>query len=199
MNIALTTLTGLFVWSSVATSSVLTPPTASVAIAEPAAPLAAAAAKTIPVRITGYNAVPEQTDGDPFTTASGAFSNPEVVAAVSRDLKADLPFGTVIALEASDKLSGQYCGWELVEHFVGYRVIADTMNARHRERVDILFAEDALVDVRVDGTVKRVNAARALASCGGIKVRVVGRVDIKEIPETQAELAMRVERTLASN
>lgn len=194
----MTALTGFFVWSSVASSSVLTSPPAPMALPEPVAPLTAAPSKSIPVRVTGYNAVPEQTDSDPFITASGAFSNPEVVAAVSRDLRGALPFGTVIALEASDNLTGQYCGWELVEHFVGYRVIADTMNARHVERVDILFAEDAMVNVRVDGTVKNVNAARALASCGGIKARVVGKIDIKDIPDTQAELAMRVQETLAA-
>lgn len=197
MNLALTTLTGLFVWSSVATSSVLTPPSPVESAAEPA-PLAVALEKTFPVMITGYNAVPEQTDGDPFTTASGAYSNPEVVAAISRDLKSGLPFGTVIALEAPEKPTGQYCGWSLVEHLVGYRVVADTMNARHSDTIDILFAEDAMVEVRVDGGFKKVNAARALASCGGIKARVVGKLDIKDIPDTQAELALRVEKTLAA-
>lgn len=39
MDLASTTLTGLFVWSSVATSSVLTPPEAVVAPAEPVAPI----------------------------------------------------------------------------------------------------------------------------------------------------------------
>lgn len=198
MNLASIALTGFFVWSSVASSSALTSPTAPEILPEPVAPLATAPAKTIPVRVTGYNAVPEQTDSDPFTTASGAYSNPEVVAAVSRDLRGALPFGTVVAIEATENLTGQYCGWDLVEHFVGYRVIADTMNARHSERVDILFANDAMVDVRVNGGVKNMNAARVLASCGGIRVRVVGKVDIKDMPKTQAELAMRVEQTLAA-
>lgn len=190
------TLTGLFVWSSFGTSSVITPPSPVEAI-EPA-PLAVAAKKSFTVMITGYNAVPEQTDHDPFTTASGAFSNPEVVAAISRDLKADMPFGTVISIEASGTPSGPYCGWSIVKHLVGYRVVADTMNARHSDKIDILFAEDDMVEVRVDGGIKKVNAARALASCGGITARVVGKIDIKDIPKTQTELAMRVERTLAA-
>lgn len=198
MSIASIALTGFFVWSSVASSSALTPPSIAAATAEPVAALAAVPEKTIPVRVTGYNAVPEQTDSDPFTTASGAYSNPEVVAAISRDLKNQLPFGTVIALEASDTLTGQYCGWDLIDHLVGYRVVADTMNARHSERIDILFPEDALVDVRVDGTVKKVNAAKALASCGGITARVVGKVSIQDMPKTQAELVMRVEQMLAA-
>lgn len=198
MNIASIALTGFFVWSSVASSPVLTSPVIAEILPEPAPALAAAPAKTILVRVTGYNAVPEQTDSDPFTTASGAFSNPEVVAAVSRDIKSQLPFGTVVKLTAPDGATGKYCGWDLVEHFVGYRVIADTMNARHSERVDILFAEDAMVDVRVNGGVKKMNAAKVLASCGGIEVEVVGKLDIREIPKTQAELAMRVEQTLAA-
>ena len=198
MNLASIALTGFFVWSSVASSSVLTNETTPEILAEPVPALAAAPAKTIPVRVTGYNAVPEQTDSDPFTTASGAFSNPEVVAAVSRDIKAKLPFGTVVKITAPDGATGKYCGWDLVEHLVGYRVVADTMNARHSERVDILFAEDAMVEVRVNGGVKKMNAANVLASCGGIEVEVVGKLDIKDIPKTQAELAMRVEQTLAA-
>lgn len=198
MNIASLALTGFFVWSSVASSSVLTSQAPEEILPEPVPALAAAPAKTIPVRVTGYNAVPEQTDEDPYTTASGAYSNPEVVAAVSRDIKAQLPFGTVVKLSAPEGATGKYCGWDLVEHLIGYRVIADTMNARHSERVDILFANDALVDVRVDGGVKKMNAAKVLASCGGIAVEVVGKLEIKDIPKTQAELAMRVEQTLAA-
>jgi hypothetical protein len=109
-----------------------------------------------------------------------------------------MPFGTVIVLEAPVKPTGPYCGWNIVEHLVGYRVVADTMNARHTDKIDILFAEDAMVEVHVDGGIKSVNAARALASCGGITARVVGKIDIKDIPETQGELALRVEKTLAS-
>lgn len=191
------TLTGLFVWSSFGTSAVLTPPPTRAEEAKPVAPLTAAAPKTFSVSITGYNAVPEQTDSDPFTTASGAYSNPEIVAAVSRDIKESLPFGTVVVFEAENP-SGPHCGWKRIEHLVGYRVIADTMNARHTNRADILFPTDAMVDVRVDGGVKSVNAAKVLASCGGITMRVVGKVAIKDIPETQAELAMRVEKTLAA-
>ena len=198
MNIASLALTGFFVWSSVASSPVLTSQAPEEILPEPVPALAAAPVRTIPVRVTGYNAVPEQTDSDPFTTASGAFSNPEVVAAVSRDIKSQLPFGTVVKLSAPEGATGTYCGWDLVEHLVGYRVIADTMNARHSERVDILFAEDAMVDVRVNGGVKKMNAAKVLASCGGIEVEVVGKLDIKDMPDTQAELAMRVEQTLAA-
>ena len=197
MNLVLTTLTGLFVWSSVATSSALTLPTPVEQAAEPVAPLAAATEKKIPVAITGYNAVPEQTDSDPLTTAWGIRSNPEIVAAVSRDLLGTLPFGTVVALETNNP-TGKYCGYEEVEHLIGYRVVADTMNARHTDRMDILFDTDADVEVGTGEKRKAINAAKVLASCGNITARVVGKVSLKDVPETQAELAMRVERTLAA-
>ena len=197
MDLAITTLTGLFVWSSVATSSVLTLPNEVVTPVEPALPLAAAAEDTAIVAITGYNAVPEQTDSDPYTTAWGIYSNPEIVAAVSRDLRAKFPFGTVVALESEDP-TGKHCGYEKVKHFIGYRVIADTMNARHTQRMDILFDVDADVELGEGAKKKAVNAAKVLASCGNITARAVGKVSIKDIPTTQAELAMRVEQTLAA-
>ena len=41
------------------------------------------AAPSFTVTLTAYNAVPAQTDSDPFTTASGMYSNPDLVAARS--------------------------------------------------------------------------------------------------------------------
>src|SRR3989344_4435964 len=54
--------------------------------------------KAFSVALTGYNAVPEQTDSDPFMTASGAYSDPDLVVARSVDLAKKLPYGTVIQL-----------------------------------------------------------------------------------------------------
>lgn len=197
MHIATIALTGFFVWSSVATSSVLTTQTTPAALAEPA-PLVAAPAKTVSVKLTGYNAVPEQTDEDPFTTASGAYSNPEVIAAVSRDLRyGELPFGTVIALEANS--TNNNCGFTVVEHLIGYRVVADQMHPRWEKKIDVLFDENDVVTIGVNGQAKKaVNPAKALGKCSDITARVVGKIEIKEMPATQAELAMRVERTLAT-
>ena len=53
------------------------------------------------VTLTAYNAVPAQTDANPLETASGMFSNPEIVAARSQNLADKLPFGTIIALDGS--------------------------------------------------------------------------------------------------
>ncbi len=140
------------------------------------------------VAMTAYNAVPEQTDGDPFITASGAFSNPEVVAARSRDLAKELPFGTVIAIEGpADEQHG--CGFEVVSPLLGYRVIADTMNARYTNRIDVLFDT---TDNYIMSNGKTLNASRIMGVCKGVTVRVVGQLDPKrmhKLPKTQEELA----------
>jgi 3D (Asp-Asp-Asp) domain-containing protein len=139
--------------------------------------------------MTGYNAVPGQTDGDPDVTASGAFSNPEIVAARSQDLAGELPFGTVIKVESATTTPS--CGWNAVAHQVGYRVIADSMNARMKQRIDILLDQDATVPV--DG--KQVNPGRALGVCKGVVVSVVGRIDPARMPATQDELLEMLEQS----
>jgi 3D (Asp-Asp-Asp) domain-containing protein len=145
---------------------------------------------TLTTALTAYNAVPSQTDGDPSTTASGAYSNPNVVAARSRDLALTLPFGTVIEVMPTNERSDN-CGLNVVGKDIGYRVIADTMNARITNTVDILFATDD--QTTIGG--KAVNTARALGSCTDVKVRVVGKIDISKpsnLPKTQEALAQMV-------
>ncbi|MDP3958376.1 MAG: hypothetical protein Q8Q36_02870 [bacterium] len=142
------------------------------------------------VRLTGYNAVPEQTDSDPHVTAAGIRSNPEIVAARSRDLAQSLPFGTIIELTAPK--DARSCGFKQVEPLVGYRVIADTMHARKRAQVDLLFGTDEAVKVGK----RSVNPALAVGVCE-VTARVVGRLSMKEIPSTQAELAVLVKREFA--
>lgn len=136
------------------------------------------------VHVTAYNAVPEQTDSNPFVTASGAPSNPEVVAARSRDLAEELPFGTVIAFEYA-KNDDPSCGFHAVEHLIGYRVIADTMHQRMTNKVDLLF--DAKDTVPLKGVER--NPSIVFGVCGDVTIRVVGHIDVKDIPATQAELA----------
>ena len=175
MNIfALTALIGLFAFSG-------TP-----------APLedlpAQADTPSFSVKLTAYNAVAAQTDGDPHITASGAFSNPEVVAARSRDLAGILPFGTIIAIEGPATPDND-CGYDLVASKIGYRVIADSMHSRKRSQVDILL--DHAERVRAAG--KTVDPAVALGICESASIRVVGFVNIKNMPKTQGELARLVE------
>ncbi|PIR83313.1 hypothetical protein COU19_01090 [Candidatus Kaiserbacteria bacterium CG10_big_fil_rev_8_21_14_0_10_56_12] len=144
------------------------------------------------VAMTAYNAVPNQTDGDPSTTASGAVSNPEVVAARSRDLSEELPFGTIIEIDGPDSKQNN-CGFNVVSPILGYRVIADTMNARFTNRVDVLFSTKANYRMS-DG--RLVNASTILGVCHGVTIRVVGHLDptqMRHLPKTQAELASIVE------
>ncbi len=141
------------------------------------------------VAMTGYNAVPEQTDGDPFTTASGAYSNPEIMAARSVDLKEELPFGTIIEIKSVNP-KDKGCAYEFAEPFVGYRVIGDSMHPRKRQQIDLLFPAD--VKVKVGGG-RVMNPAVALGYCQGVEINVVGFVPIKNIPKTQIALKALVE------
>jgi 3D (Asp-Asp-Asp) domain-containing protein len=143
------------------------------------------------VTLTAYNAVPEQTDSDPTITASGAFSNPEVVAARSHDLADELPFGTIIEI-VSPPDQNNSCGYNVVAPIIGYRVIADTMNMRYTKRVDILFATKSNY-LMADGTTR--NAGTIFGICQGASIRVVGHIDLthpNHLPKTQDELAALV-------
>ena len=157
----------------------------AIAPAPVVAPVPPVTVQTYGVTLTAYNAVPAQTDNSPFVTASGAYSNPEVVAARSRDLAKELPFGTIIEIQGPSSPE-HTCGYGIVAPIIGYRVIADTMNARYTDRIDILFSTKSDY-VLADGSVK--NAAPVLGVCGGTRIRVVGHVDINRIPHTQEQLA----------
>ncbi|HCR52039.1 TPA: hypothetical protein DIV48_00125 [Candidatus Kaiserbacteria bacterium] len=133
--------------------------------------------------------MPEQTDSSPLETASGAYSNPEIIAARSRDLADELPFGTIIELDGSNIVHENTCGFAVVARHIGYRVIADTMNARYTDRIDVLFDTQARY-VAANG--RALNAANVLGICKGVTARVVGYVDINHVPRTQAGLAALV-------
>lgn len=171
MNTLITTaVTGLFVWNPVATTA-------------PAVPVEL---PSYTVNMTAYNAVPGQTDDTPHITASGAYSNPDIIAARSRDLADELPFGTVIEVVAAD--GSNNCGLELVKDQIGLRVIGDVMNARMVNKIDILF--DTADMARAGG--KTMNAARVLGRCSGVEIRVVGKIDMRDIPKTQKELRLAI-------
>ena len=73
--------------------------------------------------VTSYQSVPEQTDSTPFIAADGHRVHPYGVA-VSRDLHerwgGSLKFGDVLYIED-----------------IGFKVVNDTMNARHRNHLDV--------------------------------------------------------------
>lgn len=166
MTLLNTALIGLFVLSGISGQN-------SLALAKNAAE---EPPPTYTVSMTAYNAVPEQTDGDPHITASGAYSNPEIVAARSRDLAEQLPFGTVI--EVSTATSSKNCGLHVVGDEVGLRVIADTMHARMQNKIDILLDSK--------------KTARTFGVCEGVDIKVVGKIDIKDMPDTQDELRAQI-------
>ncbi len=142
------------------------------------------------VTLTAYNAVPGQTDDSPLETASGAYSNPEVIAARSQDLARELPFGTIIELDGSAAADDPSCGYGVVEHKIGYRVIEDSMNQKFTNRLDVLL--DTSRDyVNAEG--RKLNAAQVLGVCHGVTYRVVGHVDVNHIPETQEALVALVD------
>lgn len=170
------------------------------AAAQSTATPVAPAAPSYTVAMTAYNAVPGQTDETPFETASGAYSNPEIVAARSQDMSNELPFGTIIEIDGSNlSPSDDNCGYSAVNKSIGYRVIEDSMNVKFTKRVDILF-DTKLNYTSPNGNTR--NYADVMGICKGTTVRVVGYVDINHLPKTQAELAALVKKqqsTLALN
>ena len=151
---------------------------------------AAPASPTYTVALTAYNAVAWQTSAHPLVTASGAYSNPEIVAARSQDLADELPFGTIIELDGASALPDGMCGYSVVAPLIGYRVIEDTMNARYTNRIDILLdTKSNYATLNGDA----VNAANVLGICNGVTIKVVGHVDAQHLPKTQAELAAFVQ------
>lgn len=151
-------------------------------------------AQTYLVRLTAYNAVPGQTDDTPFVTASGLYSNPEIVVARSRDLAEEMPFGTVIRIERA-QADTPSCRFSEVEHLIGYRVVGDVMHQRWTSKIDVLLDHTDTVTLS-DG--RTLNPARVLGVCGDVTVTVVGKLKLSEVPDTQEELrAMFEEPTLA--
>jgi 3D (Asp-Asp-Asp) domain-containing protein len=141
--------------------------------------------------MTAYNAVPEQTDSTPNRTAIGAYTNPDIIAARSVDLADELPWGTVIEVVpvSTSTPYDRNCGRELVQKQIGLRVIADSMHSRKRNQIDILL--DQGDKVKVSG--KSINPARALGICKSVEIRVVGKIDPKNMPKTQDELKLALE------
>jgi 3D (Asp-Asp-Asp) domain-containing protein len=173
--------------------SMTTAPVTSVQSA-PAIPLMASLVPTnlFSVTLTSYNAVPAQTSPTPWLTASGAPSNPEVVAARSRDLATKLPYGTIIAvLGPSSSDNGPYCGYSSVSKLIGYRVIADSMAPRMHDKIDIQL--DQHDTVPLNG--QMLNPAVVMGACTGVQIQVVGYVDPSNMPTTQKALAALVDNS----
>jgi 3D (Asp-Asp-Asp) domain-containing protein len=145
---------------------------------------------TYTVSMTGYNALVGQTDSTPNITASGAYTHPEVVAARSVDLADELPYGTIIEISRSaSSTPSNNCGYELIDEQLGLRVIADSMHPRKRKQIDVLLDHTKKVQVGK----RKLNPAIALGHCKGVEIKVVGKIDIKKMPKTQAGLRIALE------
>jgi len=149
--------------------------------------LAAHIPETYTVKLTGYNALEAQTDADPFTTASGLYSNPEIIVAKSRDL--DLPFGTVVRVNSENRKHTGSCGVEVVSDSIGYRVIGDVTHARKSMQIDVLLDHTKPVDLNG----KLLNPSIILGICEGVELEVVGHIDLANVPSTQKELIQLIE------
>lgn len=138
--------------------------------------------------MTAYNAVPEQTDSTPTRTAIGAFTDPDIIAARSVDLADELPWGTVIEVTLATT-TNPTCGQALVQDQIGLRVIADSMHPRKRNQIDILLDHAKTVSIRG----KKMNPAKVLGICKNVEIKVVGRIDPKQMPKNQTELKLALE------
>ncbi len=136
----------------------------------------------IKVSMSAYNAVPAQTDSNPLVTASGAYSDPDVVMARSADLASKLPYGTVVEIESAT--SSRTCGYTSVGDRIGLRVVADAMNSKWHNKIDVLLPQKMTTRKG-----KTVNPAIQLGICNNVTIKVVGHVDINDMPQTQADLA----------
>jgi 3D (Asp-Asp-Asp) domain-containing protein len=148
---------------------------------------------TYSVSMTAYNAVEEQTDSTPTQTSIGAYTNPDIIAARSKDLAEALPYGTVIEIVpvSTSTPIDHKCGRELVHEQIGYRVIADAMHPRMKNKIDILMDHTKPISIRG----KKMNPARIFGVCKNVEIRVVGKIDTKKMPKTQEELALALTQT----
>lgn len=137
---------------------------------------------TLTVSMTAYNAVPAQTDSTPDTTSIGAYTNPSIIAARSDDLASELPYGTVIEVESAG--SSASCGYGSVGSEIGLRVIADAMNVKEHDKVDILLPQK-----QTSASGKTENPADVLGLCKDVTIKIVGHINVSDIPQTQGELA----------
>jgi 3D (Asp-Asp-Asp) domain-containing protein len=88
------------------------------------------------VTATAYTSLASQTDGSPFITATGARTRLGIIA-VSRDLLADLPYGSRVKLQ---ELNGGRFNRLFSDRVF---VVEDTMHTRWRNKIDVWFPDNA--------------------------------------------------------
>jgi hypothetical protein len=110
------------------------------------------------------------------------------MAARSQDLGDELPFGTVVAVEAAT--SSPDCGYTKVGQLIGLRVIADAMNLKMKNKIDIMFPQKVTT-----ASGKTENPAVVLGICKDVTIQVVGHIDPSNIPHTQGALASMLDQS----
>lgn len=149
------------------------------------------------VSMTGYNAVPGQTDSTPTQTSIGAYTNPDIIVALSSDLRKEIPYGSVIEVVPVDSTaSDPNCDREYIQEMIGLRVVADAMHHRWKKKIDILFDHKEVVKFIDHNGVERTrkNPAKVLGFCKNVEIRVVGKIDTKNMPKSQDEIKLALEQ-----
>ncbi|MGQ9510649.1 MAG: 3D domain-containing protein [Thermaceae bacterium] len=92
---------------------------------------------------TAYTSSPREADATPFVTATGMRTALGVLS-VSRDLLKVLPYGTKVRLKDLGSVHGR--GKGRFDHLFRDRVfiVADTMNPRFRQKLDVWLPDRAL-------------------------------------------------------
>lgn len=145
-------------------------------------PLSAHSQETVTATATAYTSHPSENGGHK-PTSSGTRLNPQIGAAVSRDLElgensaeVSFPLRTVIKVALDTTVPNRGCKFE----DPGYRIVLD------RTRKDLKGVVDILKPTQ--------NAAFKFGRCKKVTVEVVGHVPPEvKIPATQAELVALVE------
>ncbi len=99
--------------------------------------------KVLRLQATAYTSSPRETDATPFITATGMRTRLGVLA-VSRDLLKVLPYGTKVRLRDLGSVHGRGVGQFNYLFQDRIFVVADTMNPRFRNRVDVWLPDRAL-------------------------------------------------------
>lgn len=94
------------------------------------------------LRATAYNSLPEQTNDQPFITATGARTRFGIIA-VSRDLLTqDIPYGSLVRIkDLGNFYNGRNAGhYQPLLDSQGLFIVEDTMHPRKTQQIDLWFA-----------------------------------------------------------
>lgn len=89
--------------------------------------------------VTAYQSVPEQTDNSPFHTSTGERTN-RLVVAVSQDQLCKVTKQCRRNVKLCCKPEAVHYGDVVKIEGIGYRIVADVMHERHKNRFDVWVA-----------------------------------------------------------